>query len=80
MGLLERPAAGGPLLAARLALRRFDSLPFDDVPAIRHFHFVDPVFGALVFTAVLLTDGTVEISSMDEDPDYWNLVEDNPDE
>ena len=70
----------GPLLAARLAFRRFDLLPFDDVPAIRHLHFVDPVFGALVFTGVLLPGEVVEICAVAEDPDYWNLVEDDPGE
>ena len=55
----------GPLQAARLAFRRFDELPFDDVPAIRHVHFVDPVFGALVFTGVLLPDDVVEIAAVE---------------
>jgi hypothetical protein len=41
---------------------------------------VDPVFGALVFTGALLPGDVVEIGAVAEDPDYWNLVEEDPQE
>lgn len=70
----------GPLAAALIAFRDFDSLPFDHVPAIRRLTIVDPVFGALTFVGVLLADGVVELADCAVDPDYWNLIDDGPDD
>ncbi|HMR95771.1 MAG TPA: hypothetical protein PKE05_09540 [Microthrixaceae bacterium] len=52
----------GPLAAALIAFRDFESRPFDHVPAIRRLTIVDPAFGALTFVGVLLADGVVEIA------------------
>lgn len=71
---------GGPLQAALLAFRDFTSLPFDDVPSIRHFVVIDPLFGAVMFTGVLLPDEVVELFAADTDGDYWPLVQDDPDD
>ena len=38
----------------------------------------DPVFGAVVFSGVLV-DGAVQIADFAVDPDYWTLVDDDPD-
>lgn len=70
----------GPLEAALLGFRHFESLPFDDVPQIRHLTVVDPVLGPVTFTAVLLPDDVVEIATYATDPDYWRLIEDDPDD
>jgi hypothetical protein len=67
----------GPLAGALLAFRRFDDLPYPDVPAVRIYLSVDPAFGALVFTGVSLGPGRVEIAAFDEDPDYRDLVGDD---
>jgi len=83
---LDRTASGGasewdfwsgPLAAAELAFRDFDSLPFDDVRAIRRLTVVDPVFGPVLFVGVLLSDGIVEIADFAIDPDYWTQFEDD---
>ncbi len=68
----------GPLSAARIGFRDFEALPFDPVPAVRALHFVDPVFGALVFVGVLLTDGIVEIADYQADDDYWRQIAEDP--
>ncbi len=38
------------------------------------------VFGALTFVGVLLIDGMVEVADCAVDPDYWNLIDDDPDD
>ncbi len=70
----------GPLAAALIAFRAFDDLRFDETPAVRNLHLVDPVFGALVFVGVLVGPTTVEIAAYRQDPDYWTLIEDDPDD
>ena len=70
----------GPLQVALLAFRDFESLPFDDIPAIRRFQLTDPVFGATTFVAIQIGDDLVEIAACVSDPDYWRLVEADPDE
>jgi hypothetical protein len=37
-----------------------------------------PTFGPLVFYAVLLDDGTVELASITGDPDYWQRIDADP--
>lgn len=69
---------GGPLAAAVFAFRDFGSLSYDVVPAVRSYMIPDPVFGAVVFSGVLV-DGVVQIADFAVDPDYWTLVDDDPD-
>lgn len=83
----ERSAAGrpsewdfwsGPLAAALIGFRDFENLLFDRHPQIRTLHLVDPVFGAVVFVGVLLKPGVVEIADFEADPDYWEMIENDP--
>lgn len=68
----------GPLAVALVAFRRFDHLPEEAGPAVRSYHTVDPLFGAVVFVGVLVAEGHVEIASFDIDPDYWEIVRGDP--
>lgn len=68
----------GPLAAALIGFRDFENLLFDLHPEIRTLHIVDPVFGALVFAGVLVEPGVVEIADFEVDPDYWDMIEDDP--
>jgi hypothetical protein len=70
----------GPLAAALIAFRDFESLRYDDIPAIRSLHLVDPVFGALVFVGVLVEPAVVELAAFTDDPDYWQMIETDPDD
>jgi len=70
----------GPLAAALIAFRDFEALRFDHVPAIRRLHLVDPVFGPVVFVGVLVEPTVVELAAFDQDPDYWRLIENDPDD
>jgi len=74
----EYDFVGGPLAAAVFAFRDFDTLSYDLVPAVRSYTVVDPMFGAVTFAAVLRTDGSVEIVSFADDPDYWAALDDDP--
>jgi hypothetical protein len=47
---------------------------------VRALHLVDPMFGALVFIGVLVEPGVVELADYAEDPDYWDLIQGDPDE
>ena len=38
----------------------------------------DPVFGPIVFVGVLVAPGVVELAAFARDPDYWSVVEDDP--
>lgn len=69
---------GGPLAAALIAFRDFESLRFDDIPSIRSLHLIDPVFGPLVFVGVLIGPAMVELAAFTQDPDYWQMIEDDP--
>lgn len=60
------------------AFREFDSLSYDLVPAVRSYTVVDPIFGPVTFAAVLRTDDIVEIVSFADDPDYWSVLDDDP--
>lgn len=70
----------GPLQAALLAFRDFESLPFDDVPAIRRLVLPDPVFGVITFIGIQTAADVVEIAAYLVDPDYWRLIDDDPDD
>lgn len=74
----EYDFVGGPLAAAVFAFREFDALSYDVVPAVRSYTVVDPIFGAVTFAAVLRTDDVVEIVSFADDPDYWAVLDDDP--
>ena len=68
----------GPLAASLIGFRDFEHLPFDLHPEIRTLHIVDPVFGVVVFVGVLIEPGVVEIADFTIDPDYWEMIEDDP--
>ena len=68
----------GPLAAALIGFRDFDNLLFDRLPEIRTLHQIDPVFGALVFVGVRVEAGRVEIADFAVDPDYWEMIETDP--
>lgn len=68
----------GPLAAALIGFRDFENLLFERRADVRALHIVDPVFGALVFVGVLVEPGVVEIADFEDDPDYWDLIQDDP--
>ena len=68
----------GPLAAALIGFRDFDNLLFDHRPEIRTLHHIDPVFGALVIAGVLIEPKVVEIADFDIDPDYWEMIANDP--
>jgi hypothetical protein len=68
----------GPLAAALVAFRDFDGLRVDGHPDVRTLHLVDPVFGPIVFVGVRVAPGIVELAAFDDDPDYWDLIADDP--
>lgn len=70
----------GPLAAALLRFRDFESLHFEQTSDIRYLQVVDPVFGAVVFVGVLTGPGHVELAAFEADPDYWRLLGEDPDE
>ena len=74
----EYDFVSGPLAAAVFAFRDFESMPFDIGPAVRSYTVPDPIFGPVVFIAVLLADGVVEIADFSDDPDYWDMVQEDP--
>ena len=74
----EYDFVGGPLAAAVFAFRDFDGLAYDVVPAVRAYTIVDPFFGAVVFVGVLIATDMVEITSFEDDPDYWSTIDDDP--
>lgn len=71
----EYDFVSGPLGAATTEFQRFDELPEALGPSIRSVTLVDPLFGAVVFVAVVIGDNAVEIADFDDDPDYWSLVD-----
>ena len=68
----------GPLAAALVGFRDFDALRFTDWPEVRTLHIIDPVFGPVVFVGVLVEPGVVELAAFEHDPDYWDLIEGDP--
>ncbi len=39
-----------------------------------------PIFGPLVIYACLTTDDVVELLSVADDPDYWDMISTDPDD
>ena len=68
----------GPLAAALVAFRDFDAQRPVGRPEVRALHVADPVFGPIVFVGVLVAPGVVELAAFARDPDYWSVVEDDP--
>jgi hypothetical protein len=68
------------MAAAIVAFRDFDSLRSTEHSRVRTLHLVDPVFGPVVFVGVLTDPGVVELAAFDDDPDYWDLIGDDPDD
>ena len=68
----------GPLAAALVGFRDFDNLLWHSNPDVRSLHIVDPIFGALVFVGVLVEPGTIVIDDVEVDPDYWTMIENDP--
>ena len=73
MGLLVRPIGRGTH-----RVRDFESLLWHPRPDIRTLHIVDPIFGALVFVGVRVEPATIEIADFEADPDYWAMIENDP--
>ncbi|MGH9047766.1 MAG: hypothetical protein ACRDVW_10715 [Acidimicrobiales bacterium] len=69
----------GPLDAKQIFARQFDAtpVPVPGVDAMRQWDMLSSIFGPLVFFAIRKTDG-VEIVDCLYDPDYWDLVGDDP--
>lgn len=74
----EYDFVSGPLAAAVFVFREFDQLHFEIVPSIRSYVILDPFFGPIVFTAILIDDGAVEIAAFADDPDYWDVIANDP--
>lgn len=68
----------GPLAAAILQFERFDLLPEAVGGSVRQCHVLIPAFTPIVFIGVLVGPDLVEIAGFDDDPDYWDLVENDP--
>ncbi len=68
----------GPLAAARLAFSRFDGQREAAGPSIRTVTIVDPFFGAVVFTDVLVGEYAVEVADASIDTTYWDHVDQDP--
>ena len=66
----EYDFVGGPLAAAILAFRDFENLAYDLVSTVRTYTIVDLFFGAVTFV--------VEAGDLDDDPDYWSTIGDEP--
>ena len=66
------------MAAALVGFRDFEYLLWHSLPEIRTLHIVDPVFGVLVFVGVLIEPDTVEIADFEADPDYWSMIESDP--
>ncbi len=69
----------GPLAAAcEYFSRRFEDAPQPVAGvAIRLSLTNSPFFGPIAFFAIRTTDG-IEIVSFTDDPDYWEIVDDDP--
>lgn len=70
----------GPLAAALVAFRDFDTLRYERHPAVRSLHVVDPMFGPVVFVGVRVEPGIVELAAYERDPGYWDLIAEDPDD
>ncbi len=71
---------GGPLAAAIDRFTAFDLLPEAAGPSVRIATIVDPMFGPVTFTGVLVGDDRVEIAEYMADPEFWtDQNDDEPD-
>ncbi len=70
----------GPLQAALIGFRDFESLGYDDIPQIRRLTVVDAAFGPVTFVGVLVAGDIVEIAAFALDADYWDLIDSDPDD
>jgi hypothetical protein len=50
------------------------------IPRSAASKLVDPVFGPVVFVGVRVEPGVVELAAYEPDPDYWELIADDPDD
>lgn len=74
----EYDFVAGPLAAAIFAFRDFENLSYDVVSSVRTYTIVDPFFGPVVFVAVRVAVGIVEIVGFSDDPDYWTTIDQDP--
>lgn len=71
----------GPVRAARLAFStRWDQQPAEAGESVRTVHTFSPTLGPVVFFGVLVGPQDVEIAGFDFDPDYWAVIEGDPDQ
>ena len=68
----------GPLAAALIEFRHFAELPEAVGPSVRTLNVLDPFFGPVVFTGVMVDDDRVEIADFSDDPEYWDLLRSDP--
>jgi hypothetical protein len=68
----------GPLAAAGLAFSDFLNLRAAAGGRVRSVTVVDSGIGAVVFIGVRRRDDVVEIADFEPDPDYWDLVDEDP--
>ena len=68
----------GPLAAALIEFRHFAELPEAAGPSVRTLNGLDRFFGPVVFTGVLVGDDRVEIADFADDPEYWDLIANDP--
>ena len=71
----------GPLHTAETACRvNFEGLfqPIEAVSSLRAMVIITPAFGPLLLTACLVADGAVELLSVSEHDDYFDMIADDP--
>ena len=71
---------GGPLANATDRFTNFDRLPPVMGPAVRVATVVDPAFGAVTFTGMLVGTAAVEVVDFVADPDYRSTIDDDSDD
>jgi hypothetical protein len=69
---------GGPLAAATFRFEHFDDLPEAMGPSVRQCHVLVPAFTPVVFIGVLVAPDVVEIAGFEDDPDYWDVIGNDP--
>jgi hypothetical protein len=69
----------GPVRAARLLFStRWDQQLAEAGESVRTVHIFSPTLGPVVFFGVLVAPQNVEIAGFDFDPDYWTMIEGDP--
>lgn len=72
----------GPLRGAETAFSLDFEAQREHVEGVGSIRYVlippTPFFGPLVIFACLMTDGVIELVSVIEDEDYWDLIGDDP--